>query len=179
MVLLASVMVVVAIVLAVCLTRPDTTKVTDIGSSTTSPLSTSATQMTYPPPGPGRLPSGITNWTIIQEVYVNTPALNTRGQLITTTTGSGTNGEWLWIESKGTQFSIALNMTMVSPYFAYYSTDAVAAEPLFIFLTPDLPRSNSQCVLRINTYASGTLVNEAIIPPNPLSSVVFVLFVSV
>ena len=149
---------------------PTTTTLSTTPFLTSSPTTTSPTTW----PTMFAIPSGFTSWRIIGQAYFNTSALDgVIGQVVTTNTGT----DYVWVESYGTSFSIAINLTLSSPSFAFYATSQLQY-PVYIYLIPDLPHSNGQCILTIHTYPTFTQLSDSIgIPPNPMTATTFILFI--
>ena len=171
--------VMLAAIIIICIVVPlsnDTSKLPSPPTTlSTTPFLTSSPTTTSPTTWPTMfaIPSGFTSWRIIGQAYFNTSALEgVIGQVVTTNTGT----DYVWVESYGTSFSIAINLTLSSPSFAFYATSQLQY-PVYIYLIPDLPHSNGQCILTIHTYPTFTQLSDSIgIPPNPMTATTFILF---
>jgi hypothetical protein len=101
--------------------------------------------------------------------------VNAKNQIVDMSVNDGS----VWIRSYGISFSIDVNMTLVSSQFAYFSTSPIGIPTgiqIYMTLTPDHVHSNTLCILRINTYADGTVVEGSGYPAaEPIYALVLIL----
>jgi hypothetical protein len=165
--------VMLAAIIIICIIVPISNNTSKSTTTTVVPQPTTTLFTPTTWPTMYAIPFGFTRWRIIEQAYFNTSVLDgVIGQIVTTDTGT----DYVWVESHGTSFSIAINLTLSSPSFAYYATSQLQY-PVYIYLMPDLPHSNGQCILTIHTYPTSTQLSDSIgVPPNPMTATTFILF---
>jgi len=143
-----------------------TTTVTSNAATTTITSNAATTWPTM-----NAIPFGFSSWKVIIEVDINMSSVNAKDQILDMNVTDGS----VWVKSYGTSFSIDVVMTLLSPQFAYFYATPVG-NPIYMTLTPDLVHSNDQCILRINTYSDGTVVDVPSYPTaDPIYALVLIL----